>query len=114
MIELASHKLRWRWLFTLIALVVLLIAGVIVSLLVSSTDLPSHQFNERGLLIWRLIAYSLLAGLWPYLIQHLLKRIKIKATQIPSRMPLAVLIVLYELLIVQNPLQALLGLGSAW
>lgn len=109
---LASNKLRWRWLFTLIALVAFFMAGLLVSLLVSSTDFPSHQHDRREWLIWRLLAYSLMVGVWPYLIKHLLKRLKVKARQIPARLPLVVLIVLYELLIVQNPLQALLALWS--
>ena len=111
---LAVNKQRWRWLFTLIALVVLFMAGVLVSLLVSSNQLPTHQFDGHTWLGWRLLMYSLLIGLWPFLIQHLLKKLKIKAKQRPSRLPLVVLVALYELLIVQNPLQALLSLGSAW
>ena len=110
---LASNKQRWRWLFTLIALVVLFITGLIVSLLVSSKQLPAHQFDGHTWLGWRLLIYCLLIGLWPFLIQHLLKRFKIKARQKPDRLPLVMLIVLYELLIVQNPLQTLLTWGSA-
>ena len=107
-----SNKQRWRWLFTLIALVLLFMAGLIVSLLVSSTDLSGHQFDGRTWLGWRLLVYSLLIGLWPFLIQNLLKKFKVKASRKPSRLHLLVIIVLYELLIVQNPLQALLSLGS--
>ena len=110
---LASTKHRWRWLFTLIALVVLFLAGALVSLLVSSNQLPTHQFDGHTWLGWRLLIYTLLIGLWPFLIQLLLKRLKLKVRQKPTRIPLVSLMVLYELLIVQNPLQALLSLGSA-
>ena len=109
---LTSNSQRWRWLFTLIALVVLFMAGVLVSLLASSTDFSSHQFDGRGLLIWRLTAYSLLLWLWPYLIEYLLKRFKLKGRKKNTRLHLVVLIILYEFLIVQNPLQALLSLGG--
>jgi len=109
---LASNKLRWRWSFTLIALAVLFVAGVLVSLLVSSNQLPTYPLDESAWFGWRLLIYCLLVGWWPYLIQHLLKRLKAKATQTAARLHLVVLIVLYELLIVQNPLQALLGLWS--
>ncbi|AEF05650.1 hypothetical protein [Alteromonas naphthalenivorans] len=113
MMRSVSNKQGWRWLFTLIALVVLFMAGLIVSLLVSSNQLPAHQFDGHAWLGWRLLIYCLLIGLWPFLIQHLLNRLKIKARQKPARLPLVILIVLYELLIVQNPLQTLLSLGSA-
>lgn len=110
---LASNKLRWRWLFTLVALVVLFMAGVLVSLLVSSNQLPTYPLDGSAWFGWRLLIYFLLVGWWPYLIQRLLKRLKVKTRQLPARLPLVVLIVLYELLIVQNPLQVLLGLWSA-
>ena len=110
---MAANKLRWRWLFTLIAFVVLFVAGLIVALLVSSSQIPTHQFDGYTWLAWRLLIYFLLIGLWPFLIQHLFNRFKIKTRQAPARLPLLMLIVLYELLIVQNPLQALLGLWSA-
>ena len=109
---LVFHPSRWRWLLTLIALSILLLAGGVVGFIISSSPLSIDQLDKRFWLGWRLVFYALLIGLWPLLFQGLLKKHSIAKAHKLKRLPIVVLIVLYELLIVQNPLQTLLRLWS--
>lgn len=109
----AFNSLRGRWFFTLVALVVLFVAGALVSLLVTSGSFSADPLDLRAWLGGRLLFYALVIALWPLLIRCVLDRREIVVSKIPARQPVVALIVFYELLIVQNPLQALLRLWSA-
>ena len=99
------------WGYTSAALVLLLIVGVAVSIWVSSQ--PPHAIGSlaANLLLgwWRAGIYSLLVLFWPQLVRHLTRHRRHDSSSSVSRRPLIILIILYECLIVQNPLAILLG-----
>ncbi|MEE8058256.1 MAG: hypothetical protein V3T17_10535 [Pseudomonadales bacterium] len=94
------------WGFTLATLALLLAVGLVASLGVKHyplflTDSLIHALPWGW---WRGWAYLALVAFWPYLVKGLLQRRYAVVTTNPDRRPLLVLIVLYEGLIVQNPL----------
>ena len=98
------------WGYTSAALVLLLLVGVAVSIWVGS-----QPPQEIGLLVanfplgwWRAGIYSLLVLFWPQLVRYLTRHRRHDSSSSASRRPLVILIILYECLIVQNPLAALL------
>ena len=99
------------WGYTSAALVLLLLVGVAVSIWVGS-----QPPQEIGLLVanfplgwWRAGIYSLLVLFWPRFVCHLTRHRRHDSSSTASRRPLVILIILYEGLIVQNPLAILLG-----
>ena len=98
------------WGYTSVALVLLLIVGVAVSLWVGSQSPKAIGSLVSNLPLgwWRAVIYSLLVLCWPRFVYHLTRHHRNDSSPSASRRPLAILIILYECLIVQNPLAALL------
>lgn len=69
-----------------------------------------QNINTGYFNIWRWFFYIALLVAWPWFITRLIKKRLNKQAISPSRLPLFVLIILYELIIVQNPLAAVLRL----
>lgn len=99
------------WGYTSVALVLLLIVGVAVSIWGSSQPPQAISTLVANLPLgwWRAVIYSLLVLCWPRLVCHLTRHRRHDSSSSASRRPLVILIILYECLIVQNPLAALLG-----
>ena len=99
------------WGYTSAALVLLLIVGVAVSLWVGSQSPKAIGSLVSNLPLgwWRAGIYSLLVLYWPQLVCHLTRHRRHDSSSSASRRPLIILIMLYECLIVQNPLAILLG-----
>ena len=99
------------WGYTSAALVLLLIVGVAVSIWGSSQPPQAISTLVANLPLgwWRAVIYSLLVLCWPRLVCHLTRHRRHDSSSSASRRPLVILIILYECLIVQNPLAALLG-----
>ena len=99
------------WGYTSVALVLLLIAGVAVSIWGSSQPPQAISTLVANLPLgwWRVGIYSLLVLFWPQLVRHLTRHRRHDSSFLASRRPLIILIILYECLIVQNPLAILLG-----
>ena len=98
------------WGYTSVALVLLLIAGVAVSIWGSSQPPQAISTLVANLPLgwWRAVIYSLLVLCWPRFVYHLTRHHRNDSSPSASRRPLVILIILYECLIVQNPLAALL------
>ena len=98
------------WGYTSVALVLLLIVGVAVSIWGSSQPPQAISTLVANLPLgwWRAGIYSLLVLFWPRLVCHLTRHRRHDSSSSASRRPLVILIILYECLIVQNPLAALL------
>ena len=98
------------WGYTSVALVLLLIVGVAVSIWGSSQPPQAISTLVANLPLgwWRAVIYSLLVLCWPRLVYHLTRHHRNDSSPTASRRPLVILIILYECLIVQNPLAALL------
>ena len=98
------------WGYTSAALVLLLIVGVAVSIWGSSQPPQEISTLVANLPLgwWRAGIYSLLVLFWPQLVRHLTRHRRHDSSSSASRRPLVILIILYECLIVQNPLAALL------
>lgn len=110
--KFAALKRRFLlWGYTSAALVLLLIAGVAVSIWGSSQPPQAISTLVANLPLgwWRAVIYSLLVLCWPRLVCHLTRHRRHDSSSSASRRPLVILIILYECLIVQNPLAALLG-----
>jgi len=99
------------WGYTSVALVLLLIVGVAVSIWGSSQPPQAISTLVANLPLgwWRAVIYSLLVLCWPRLVCHLTRHRRHDSSSSASRRPLIILIILYECLIVQNPLVILLG-----
>ena len=99
------------WGYTSVALVLLLIVGVAVSIWGSSQPPQAISTLVANLPLgwWRAVIYSLLVLCWPRLVCHLTRHRRHDSSSSASRRPLIILIILYECLIVQNPLAILLG-----
>ena len=99
------------WGYTSVALVLLLLVGVAVSIWGSSQPPQAISTLVANLPLgwWRAVIYSLLVLCWPRLVCHLTRHRRHDSSSSASRRPLVILIILYECLIVQNPLAALLG-----
>jgi hypothetical protein len=99
------------WGYTSAALVLLLIVGVAVSIWGSSQPPQEISTLVANLPLgwWRVGIYSLLVLFWPQLVRHLTRHRRHDSSFLASRRPLIILIILYECLIVQNPLAVLLG-----
>ncbi|WP_299082339.1 hypothetical protein [uncultured Paraglaciecola sp.] len=98
------------WGYTSAALVLLLIVGVAVSIWGSSQPPQAIGSLVANLPLgwWRAGIYSLLVLCWPRFVCHLTRDHRHDSSSSASRRPLIILIILYECLIVQNPLAALL------
>ena len=97
------------WLWTLMGLVLLLAVGFSVALWMGG-DYQSvqQQFGRLPWGWWRGLAFSVLLLSWPRLVKTVINyRQSAYRGQAISRHSVVVLIVLYELLLVQNPLAAL-------
>ena len=99
------------WGYTSVALILLLIVGMAVSLWAGLQSPPAIGSLVENLPLgwWRAGIYSLLVLCWPRLICHLTRHRQHNSSSAVSRRPLVILIILYECLIVQNPLAVLLG-----
>ena len=98
------------WGYTSAALVLVLIVGVAVSIWGSSQSPQAIGSLVANLPLgwWRAGIYSLLVLFWPQLVCHLTRHRRNDSSSSASRHPLIILIVLYECLVVQNPLAILL------
>ena len=89
--------------------VVLLVVGFMVALWMGEEHQAVQQkFNQLSWGWWRGFGYGVLLLSWPRLVRLVINyRQSTCRGQSVSRRPLIILIVLYELLLVQNPLAAL-------
>lgn len=97
------------WGYTLATLIFLLAVGFLGSQLITESSLQVifRQLDSLPLFLFRGLMYGVLLFFWPRLIQWLASR-RYAATQVITiRRPLIILIVCYELLIVQNPVALL-------
>ncbi|MBL1292811.1 MAG: hypothetical protein COB61_002960 [Thiotrichales bacterium] len=97
------------WLWTLIGLVLLLAVGFMVALWMGEEHQAIQQtFNQLPWGWWRGLGYGVLLLFWPRWVKAVIHyRQSAYRGQFVSRRPLIILIVLYELLLVQNPLATL-------
>lgn len=97
------------WLWTLMGFVVLLVVGFMVALWMGEEHQAAQQkFNQLPWGWWRGVGYGVLLLSWPRLVRLVINyRQSTCRGQSVSPRPLIILIVLYELLLVQNPLAAL-------
>ncbi|UVW35795.1 hypothetical protein NYF23_04070 [SAR92 clade bacterium H455] len=97
------------WLWTLMGFVVLLVVGFMVALWMGEGHQTVQQkFNQLPWALWRGFGYGVLLLSWPHLVRLVINyRQSTCREQSVSRRPLIILIVLYELLLVQDPLAAL-------
>lgn len=107
--EFAEVRPRWRWLYTIAALFILFVGGLLVSLILGANGVPVARLDVNAWLWWRGLIYLVLLLCWPLLVRHLARRRNIESTRPVGFRPLVILVVLYELLIAQNPIQALVG-----
>jgi len=98
------------WGYTVLGLSLLFGSGLVVSFWFDGDVIQSEQSSTDILALvgWRLAAYSGLLVLWPRLIEWLTHSPKQVNRRLVSRRPLVLLVLAYELLIVQNPLALLL------
>ena len=98
------------WGYTSATLLLLLIVGVVVSLWVSSQPPQAMDTLVANLPLgwWRASIYSPLVMFWPHLVCHLTRYRRYDSSCPANRRLLVILIILYECLIVQNPLAYLL------
>lgn len=97
------------WLWTLIGLALLFVVGFLMALWMGEEhQLVQQQFDRLPWGWWRGIAYGVLLLTWPSLIRATIKYRRSSYSDQPvKRRSIIILIVLYELLLVQNPLAAL-------
>ncbi len=97
------------WLWTLMGFVLLLAVGFMVALSMGAEHQAVQQkFSQLPWGWWRGVGYGVLLLSWPRLVRLVTNyRQSTCRGQSVSRRPLIILIVLYELLLVQNPLAAL-------
>ena len=96
--------------FTLIAFFVLFVVGLFVSFSAEEFSLsqPSYLRDVNAFIWWRATVYILLLVFWPRLIRRAAYMLGITGKVSESRKALMLLILFYELLIVQNPLSFVL------
>lgn len=94
------------WIFTSVGVLLVFLAGLLVSLWLSSQPPLVVEGAKTNPLftLWRTAIYTLLLLFWPRCFNGLMRN---KSLQL-SRRPLIALIVLYEGLIVHSPLAVLL------
>jgi len=106
---LKRQFLLWGFTFTGVGL--LLIAGLLLSLLIGNN--PPLDIGEvmDGMQFgwWRAVIYSMLLLFWPRLVLRVIRNRKQSQLYLLNRRPLIILIILYECLIVQNPLSVILA-----
>ncbi|PHS00160.1 MAG: hypothetical protein COA78_24235 [Blastopirellula sp.] len=102
--ETVSKPFRFRWTATGFG-----VAGLIIVLLffwfgADELIVESQQINTLPWGWWRGVLYAVLFFLWSWLIKGVAKNRKLKV----SKRPLIILIMLYEGLVVLNPLSTLM------
>ncbi len=106
---LKRQFLLWGFTFTGVGL--LLMAGLLLSLLIGNN--PPLDIGEvmDGMQFgwWRAVNYSVLLLFWPRLVSGAVRHRQPSQHYRPNRRPLIILIILYECLIVHNPLSVLLA-----
>ena len=111
--KLSFLKRQWLlWGCTSVGLALLAAVGFVLTFWVNSNGIQWFD-NRTGTLwlgCWRGLVYIFLIVFWPIVISRLTGRSQCNSSAISSRRPLVILIILYELLIVQNPLAALIEL----
>lgn len=109
MISGVFKRLFWQWSCTLVALLLLLVIGILVSAWLSDVDLATRKAysDARSLMLWRYLLFAILVGLWPRILRLLIGRGAYTARYVASRYPLILLIVGYETFIVHNVLSVL-------
>jgi hypothetical protein len=99
------------WGFTFAGAGLLLIAGLLLSFWIGNN--PSLDVGETmdGMQLgwWRAVIYSALLLFWPRLVSRVIHNREQSQPHLLSRRPLIILIILYECLIVQNPLSVILA-----
>ena len=97
--------------FTLSGVGLLLIAGFSLSAWVGNNSyLDAREIvDEMGFAWWRAALYGLLLLCWPRLVSWITHNLQQSQQYLLSRRPLIILILLYECLLVQNPLSVILG-----
>jgi len=99
------------WGFTFAGIGLLLVAGLLISLWIGNN--PSLDIGEvmDGMQFgwWRAVIYSMLLLFWPRLVLRVIRNRKQSQLYLLNRRPLIILIILYECLIVQNPLSVILA-----
>ena len=111
--KLSFLKRQWLlWGCTSVGLALLAAVGFVLTFWVSSNGIQwfDHRTGALWLGGWRGLVYILLIVFWRILVSRLTGRSQHNSSAISSRRPLVILIILYELLIVQNPLAALIEL----
>jgi hypothetical protein len=99
------------WGFTAAGIGLLFIAGLFVSYLVGiDPSLKSEAIlDETQLGWWRAVIYSVIVLFWPRFVSRVIPKQQQSLQHPRSRAPLVILIILYECLIVQNPLSVILA-----
>ncbi len=92
----------------------LLVAGVLLSLWFGSNPVSDLGTGVGGVPFagWRAGIYGALVLLWPKLVLRIRKNRPLTQAALLNRRPVIILILLYEGLIVQNPLSILLAWGE--
>ena len=100
------------WGFTFAGLLLLFVAGFAVSVWNGDNLVQNASMYAANLSLawWRVGDYMMLLIFWPRIVRRLASNRQSISNKFLSRSPLVVLILLYELLIVHNPLAALLKL----
>ena len=98
------------WGFTFVALVLLLGSGLLIGVWFeySEANTFDHRATTPAYLSWRLLVYGLLLLFWSVIIKRVLPSMPRGKQSAVGRRVLLLLIIAYELLIVQNPLAQLL------
>lgn len=99
------------WGFTFAGIALLFVTGLVVSFWIGGNPSQGIRLTMDGLQLgwWRAVIYSVLLLFWSRLISWVIPGRQYLQQYPASRRPLIVLIVLYECLIVQNPLAVLFG-----
>ena len=109
MVLLKRQLLLWGFTFAGVGL--LLIAGLLLSFWIGNN--PSLDISEimDGMQFgwWRAVIYGALLLFWPRLVLRVIQNRQQSQQYLLNRRPLIILIILYECLIVQNPLSVILA-----
>lgn len=103
--QLKRQCLLWGW--TITGLSLLMITGLCASLWMGVEKNPLTQSMSFGW--WRVVVYGVLLIFWAAIVGRLTNNRCHYLKPLTIRRPLIILILLYECLIVQNPLALLLG-----